>query len=800
MILDKQPKAPTTLIIFGATGDLMKKKVIPSLYHLYCGSRLPKLFRIVGVARADWTDKKFKDYITKVVKEHQKKEKLKTVKSLSGFLKLFDYQMANLTKAADYEELSKVLLGIDKKSKTCLNKLFYLAIPPVLHEIVLENLAKAKLTAACGGPDGWTRVIFEKPFGRDLVSAAKLNKLLNSLFEPEQLYLIDHYMGKEVLQNILTFRFANNFLEGFLNNKYVDKIAIDLFESIGVEDRGPFYETVGALRDVGQNHMLQMLALVTMDHPGVMEAGIVRKKRADLLQNLRKLSVKEIKEQTFRAQYQGYRKIKGVKTNSNIETYFKTIAYIDNPRWRGVPIYLQSGKSLGKAEKNITVYLKHQIPCLCPPDGQHYKNKIVFSLEPQEKVSISFQAKVPGFTQGLTEHKLGFLHRDHRKRVPYVEEYEKLLFDAIVGDQTLFISPVEMMASWAYIDPILKAWDQNKVKLVKYTPGNKKISEQAEQIITKANINPKNKLNKQLGLIGLGKMGAGLAINLAEQGWQVIGTDKFKKQDKELVAQGVSISESTKDMISKLSKPRLVWLMVPSGKAVDDTFFGKGGLANLLDKGDIIIDGGNSHFKNTIKRHKRLAKKGISLIDAGVSGGPKGARYGACIMVGGDQKTFNKLELLFNNLAVPEGVQFFLGAGAGHFVKMVHNGIEYGIMQSIAEGFTLMKHAQFKLDLQSVARIYNKGSVIESSLVKWLYDAFEDFGQNLSRISGKAAESGEGRWTVLAAKQFGVKTKVIEEALKFRQSSQKKPSYNGQLISAMRGQFGGHPVLKKNDE
>ena len=232
--------------------------------------------------------------------------------------------------------------------------------------------------------------------------------------------------------------------------------------------------------------------------------------------------------------------------------------------------------------------------------------------------------------------------------------------------------------------------------------------------------------------------------------------------------------------------------MVPAGKPVDDMLFGPDGLVHHLKRGDIIIDGGNSFYKDTILRAKRLAKKGIHLFDVGTSGGPRGALHGACLMIGGNAKVFEELRPLFRDLSNGTAYQFFSGTGAGHFVKMVHNGIEYGMMQAIAEGFALLKKAHFKLDLTEVASIYNNGSVIESRLTKWLEKAFLEHGNDLKAITGSVAQTGEGAWTAATAKALKIATPIIEGSVKFRKQSEKKPSYTGKVLSALRGQFGGH--------
>lgn len=301
-------------------------------------------------------------------------------------------------------------------------------------------------------------------------------------------------------------------------------------------------------------------------------------------------------------------------------------------------------------------------------------------------------------------------------------------------------------------------------------------------------------MKKEIGIIGLGKMGGNIARRLREKKWTVYGMDASASTTRQFKKEGVRGVHSVQELVSNLSSPRTVWLMVPAGKIGDELIFGKDGLAKFLSKGDIIIDGGNSYFKDSMQRAKKIAKFGIKFIDVGFSGGPSGARSGGCLMIGGDEASFRTLEPLFKDLARERGYQFFKGSGAGHFVKMVHNGIEYGMMQSLAEGFALMKKSTYKLDLKRVADIYNHGSVIESRLVGWLKNAFEQHGSDLSAVSGSVGHTGEGEWTAKTAKEMNVSVKIIEESFKFRVHSAKKPSYTGRVVSALRGQFGGHSI------
>ena len=297
----------------------------------------------------------------------------------------------------------------------------------------------------------------------------------------------------------------------------------------------------------------------------------------------------------------------------------------------------------------------------------------------------------------------------------------------------------------------------------------------------------------KLGYIGLGKMGFNMVQLLLEKGHEVVAFNRTEKVVKEIAKQGAKPSSSVQSLAAALAAPRLIWLMIPY-QAVDEVIKE---LIPSLREGDTIIDGGNSPYRESMRRARELEEKGIDFLDAGVSGGPGGARSGACIMVGGKEAVYKKFKDLFRDLSVKKGHAYMGKSGAGHFVKMVHNGIEYGMMQAIAEGFAVMKACPFDLDLVKVADIYNHRSVIESRLVDWLEKAFEQYGEGLENISGSVEQTGEGAWTVEAARELGIQVPIIEGALKFRIESQRKPNYTGKIISALRHQFGGHEVFKK---
>ncbi len=297
---------------------------------------------------------------------------------------------------------------------------------------------------------------------------------------------------------------------------------------------------------------------------------------------------------------------------------------------------------------------------------------------------------------------------------------------------------------------------------------------------------------REVAIIGLGKMGGNLARQLIEKGWHVIGYNRTPSVTEALVKEGIEGAYSLEEVVKKMATPRVIWLMLPAGEIVDEHLFGPNGLAQWLEPGDYVIDGGNSFYKDAAPRAKRLGK--INYLDVGTSGGPSGARNGACLMIGGTQEAYQYLEPLFRDVAKDEAYQFFPGFGAGHFVKMVHNGIEYGMMQALAEGFAILKSAPFDFNLVDVARIYDNGSVIESRLTHWLLKGLEQHGEELQAVSGTVKHTGEGEWTVKTAQELKVPAPVITESFQFRVQSADQPSYTGQILSALREQFGGHAI------
>jgi glucose-6-phosphate 1-dehydrogenase len=460
---------PSILVIFGASGDLVKRMTIPALWDLHKQKSLPARFRVIGFSRRPWTEKQFRSRVAaSLPKTATKGEEVRS------FLNLFSYHQGLFAEASAYLSLGQKIGLVDRQWQICANKLFYLAVPPRHDETILRLLAASGLTTPCGPEEGWTRVMVEKPFGKNLEDAQKLDRLLAKLFKEEQIYRVDHYLAKEMMQNILVFRFANNLLERAWSGEFIEKIEVKLLETIGVERRGSFYDGVGALRDVGQNHLLQMLALATMKNPGKLESEAIRRNRARVLSRLRKWDRASLRKNVWRGQYKDYRHEAGVDRDSKTETYFKIQTAIENAAWRDVPIILESGKRMAALQKEIVITFRHPTPCLfCSRESGHLQNQVVFRLSPQPGVEIQFWSKKPGADMELEGRKFTSDYADETSAGKPLKDYAKLLLDCMRGDQTLFVSSREALASWRFIDPIVKAWKQNLIPLEVYEAGFK---------------------------------------------------------------------------------------------------------------------------------------------------------------------------------------------------------------------------------------------------------------------------------------------------------------------------------------
>jgi len=783
---------PSIVVVFGATGDLAAKKIFPSFWYLYQHQRLPDKFAVIGFSRQMLSDTDFRSHAREAIIERDPKA---SETALDSFLESFFYQPGVFEDASAYQTLSDTIGDVERRWGVCANKLYFLAVPPSWYASIFKNLAAFKLNIPCGGNLGWSRILIEKPFGADLKSAGALETLVSSYFKDEQIYRIDHYLAKEIIQGIENFRFSNNLFENAWDNTMIERIDIRLVETIGAEGRGAFYESVGALRDVGQNHLLMMLAAITMEYPPGMAAQSVRKSRATILQTLRPWTEELIKSDTFRAQYRGYRDIEGVKKDSKTETYFALKTELLHPRFKNIPIFLEAGKLASpEAKKEIVLTLKHPPVCLLCEAGPHAPNRIVFRLEPNDEIIIQFWTKKPGFDRTLEQREFSFFLYEKENKVQYVEEYAKLFHAAMEGNQSVFVSHEEIKALWKFTDPIVSSWAKDSVPLADYAPNTAPHVAFLETGPDRIHVRGKDGIDS-IGMIGLGKMGANLARRLSTKGWNVAGLDYSNETTASLASEGVVTGHtSLSSLVTSLRAPRTVWIMVPAGKPVDDVIFGTDGLATLLHKGDTIIDGGNSFYKDSVRRGKQLKKKGIHFLDVGVSGGPISIELGKfAIMAGGEPSVYAQKKPIFDALSdTPSG---YMGkAGAGHFVKMVHNGIEYGMMQALAEGFSVLREAPFRFNLKNVAHVYNQNSIITSRLTGWLEEGFATYGNDLKKASGTVAHTGEGEWTVKTARELGVATPIIKGSYLFRIHSKKHPTFMGKVLSTLRAVFGGHSI------
>ena len=477
--LERTPVHPTTLIIFGGTGDLAQRKLLPAVYNLAHEGALPERFNLIGTARRDMPDEDFRNFARESITKYSRRHP--DDKVLSSLLSRMRYVGAAFDDPKGYDEIARHAGEMDDEAGLPFNRIFYLATAPGFFETIAESLGAHGLDQRQSAE---VRLVVEKPFGRDLESAQALNHALLSVFDERQIYRIDHYLGKETVQNILVLRFGNGIFEPLWNRSYIDNVQITAAEDIGIGTRAEYYDHSGALRDIVQNHLLQLLTILSMEPPVSFSADEVRNEKVKVLHAIRPPAVEAVPERVVRGQYAagmaeghdvpGYLEEQGVAPGSKTETYVALRLAIDNWRWAGVPIFLRAGKRLARKTTEIAVTLK-PVPHLAFQQSGSLgvqPNQLVLSVQPNEGVSLSLVAKIPGAKMRVRPVNMEFLYgTSFMSQSP--EAYERLILDTMRGDATLFARDDEVEAAWGIVDPILQAWEQNpEIPLPQYPAGS----------------------------------------------------------------------------------------------------------------------------------------------------------------------------------------------------------------------------------------------------------------------------------------------------------------------------------------
>jgi len=462
---------PCTIIIFGASGDLTRRKLIPALYNLAISRQLPERFSVIGFARSEMTHEEFRRKMREAVSEFSGTG-LSDESAWDRFAQDLYFVPGDYGQPESYRRLKDFLSKTEHDGGSP-HRIFYLATPPDLYSPVIEQISAIGLGRDAEQRGGWTRIIIEKPFGRDFESAQELNRQVHKVFDESQVYRIDHYLGKETVQNILVFRFGNAVFEPIWNRLYIDHVQITAAETVGVENRGGYFEKAGVIRDMFQNHLLALLCLTALEPPVAFKADAVRDEKVKLLRSIRPISLKDVPKLAVRGQYKrgridaievkGYREEAGVAPDSKTETYAAAKFFIDNWRWEGVPFYLRSGKRLAKKVTEIAIHFKRPPLLLfqaCPVE-QLNPNVLVLRIQPDEGISLTFEVKLPGPDIYVSSLSLDFNYQTAFGASP-PDAYETLLLDCMQGDSTLFIRHDWVEQAWCIVNPLLKAWESTQ--------------------------------------------------------------------------------------------------------------------------------------------------------------------------------------------------------------------------------------------------------------------------------------------------------------------------------------------------
>jgi glucose-6-phosphate 1-dehydrogenase len=466
---------PCAVVIFGATGDLTQRKILPTLAHLWHDHPLPQSFCIVAFARRPMSDDQWRAMALESINQFMPEDDKLDGAAQQAFARRLFYCQSNFDDREGYTKLADLLEKLDNEQGTAGNRIFYLATPPELDPEIIYHLGGSGLSHPSRheniGEETWSRIIIEKPFGHDLASAQKLNRDLARMFRENQIYRIDHYMGKETVQNILAFRFSNGIFEPLWNQKYIDHVQIVVAESLGIGTRAEYYDQEGAIRDMVQNHIMQVLCLTTMEPPVEFDADAIRDEKVKVLRAINPLTREEVAERTVRGQYVagtidgqkvvGYKQEHGVSQSSTAETFVALKFFIENWRWADVPIYIRTGKRLPSRSTEVTIQFKRVPHKLYKPSETKgvVPNRLTMRIQPHEGIALKIGAKIPGAARQLSSVDMGFTY-SQAFGIELPEAYERLIADCMLGDSTLFIRRDEVEASWRIIDSITSAWKQ----------------------------------------------------------------------------------------------------------------------------------------------------------------------------------------------------------------------------------------------------------------------------------------------------------------------------------------------------